>query len=77
MKGKQREKKISTKKEKENSLFFILNTNYRNILKSVENSLDFEKGIAILDLGCGPGSWILVNISSKFLCNFVNVCKYR
>ncbi|KAG2193981.1 hypothetical protein INT47_000769 [Mucor saturninus] len=42
----------------------------RNILKSVEKSLDFEKGIAILDLGCGPGSWILDMITDYPNCTY-------
>lgn len=33
---------------------------YRNILTSVKETLDFEKGISILDVGCGAGSWIMV-----------------
>jgi ubiquinone/menaquinone biosynthesis C-methylase UbiE len=38
----------------------------RNVIKSVKESLDFEKGISILDVGCGAGSWIMVyyNLSS-------------
>jgi cyclopropane fatty-acyl-phospholipid synthase-like methyltransferase len=29
-------------------------------LKSIEEKLDFEKGISILDVGCGAGQWIMV-----------------
>lgn len=37
----------------------------RNILKNVKESLDFEKGISILDVGCGAGAWIMVYCNSS------------
>ncbi|ORE02889.1 S-adenosyl-L-methionine-dependent methyltransferase [Rhizopus microsporus var. microsporus] len=30
-----------------------------NVLSGVINTLDFEKGITILDMGCGSGAWIM------------------
>lgn len=33
----------------------------RNIPKEVHKQVDMEKGIKILDLGCGPGTWIMVD----------------
>ncbi|KAG0782211.1 hypothetical protein G6F62_006769 [Rhizopus arrhizus] len=30
-----------------------------NILRSVSENLDFEKGISVLDVGCGSGAWIM------------------
>ncbi|KAF1800584.1 S-adenosyl-L-methionine-dependent methyltransferase [Mucor lusitanicus] len=30
-----------------------------NILTSVKETLDFEKGVSVLDVGCGAGSWIM------------------
>ncbi|EIE79696.1 hypothetical protein RO3G_04401 [Rhizopus delemar RA 99-880] len=31
-----------------------------NILRSVRENLDFEKGISVLDVGCGSGAWIML-----------------
>lgn len=33
----------------------------RNFLKSVEKTLNFNKDISILDVGCGSGIWIMVS----------------
>lgn len=33
-----------------------------NILSSVRNILDFNKGVSILDIGCGSGVWMMVSI---------------
>ncbi|KAG1152480.1 hypothetical protein G6F37_008659 [Rhizopus arrhizus] len=30
-----------------------------NLSRSVQKNLDFEKGISVLDVGCGPGAWIM------------------
>ncbi|KAG1425587.1 hypothetical protein G6F58_001853 [Rhizopus delemar] len=30
-----------------------------NLSCSVQRNLDFEKGISVLDVGCGPGAWIM------------------
>ncbi|KAG1049523.1 hypothetical protein G6F43_008153 [Rhizopus delemar] len=30
-----------------------------NVLSSVRNTLDFEKGLSVLDVGCGAGAWIM------------------
>ncbi|KAG1449366.1 hypothetical protein G6F56_008661 [Rhizopus delemar] len=38
-----------------------------NLLSSVEESLDFKKGVSILDVGCGSGIWIMENTTNKNL----------
>lgn len=30
------------------------------MLSSVSDALDFEKGVSVLDIGCGSGVWIMV-----------------
>jgi ribosomal protein L11 methylase PrmA len=37
----------------------------RNVLSSVKEVLDFEKGVTILDVGCGSGVWVMVSDSSE------------
>lgn len=37
----------------------------RNIPKEVHKHVDMEKGIKILDLGCGPRTWIMVERRKK------------
>ncbi|KAG1043129.1 hypothetical protein G6F43_011733 [Rhizopus delemar] len=32
-----------------------------NVLNSIRDTLDFEKGISILDVGCGSGIWDMIN----------------
>lgn len=36
----------------------------RNVLPSVTKALDFQKGITILDVGCGSGVWVMVSSNS-------------
>jgi hypothetical protein len=40
------------------------------VLSSVTKALDFEKGIAVLDVGCGSGVWVMVRGS----LNYANYC---
>jgi ubiquinone/menaquinone biosynthesis C-methylase UbiE len=39
--------------------FFLLKK--RKLLSNVYRALDFEKGASVLDLGCGPGVWIMLS----------------
>ncbi|KAG1049410.1 hypothetical protein G6F43_008264 [Rhizopus delemar] len=41
-----------------------------NLLSSVCNSLDFEKGISVLDIGCGSGVWIMDMINDYPNCTY-------
>ncbi|KAG1448640.1 hypothetical protein G6F46_011186 [Rhizopus delemar] len=41
-----------------------------NILRSVRENLDFEKGISVLDVGCGSGAWIMDMIHDYPNCTF-------
>ncbi|CAO3686066.1 unnamed protein product [Rhizopus stolonifer] len=41
-----------------------------NVLSSIRNSLDFEKGISILDVGCGSGIWIMDMITEYPHCTY-------
>lgn len=57
-------KKCSRRKMNYCSLLFFVKLElsfYRNVLSSVTEMLDFNRGIDILDVGCGPGAWIIVN----------------
>ncbi|KAG1042410.1 hypothetical protein G6F43_011913 [Rhizopus delemar] len=42
----------------------------RNLLNSVKKNMDFEKGIAVLDVGCGSGSWIMDMITDYPNCTY-------
>ncbi|CEG66993.1 hypothetical protein RMATCC62417_03479 [Rhizopus microsporus] len=33
-----------------------------NVLPSIIQNLDFEKGVTILDVGCGSGVWMMVRL---------------
>jgi cyclopropane fatty-acyl-phospholipid synthase-like methyltransferase len=35
------------------------------VLSSIRQSLDFKKGISILDVGCSSGIWIMVQVEKK------------
>lgn len=35
-------------------------TLYRNIPEEILKNVAFEEGVKVLDLGCGPGTWIMV-----------------
>ncbi|RCH87832.1 hypothetical protein CU097_003627 [Rhizopus azygosporus] len=41
-----------------------------NVLSSVKNTLDFEKGITILDVGCGSGAWVMDMIHEYPKCTY-------
>ncbi|KAG0736642.1 hypothetical protein G6F23_010828 [Rhizopus arrhizus] len=49
-----------------------------NMLSSVSDALDFEKGVSVLDIGCGSGVWIMDMIndypnSTYHGCDIVDV----
>ncbi|KAG0827179.1 hypothetical protein G6F29_003953 [Rhizopus arrhizus] len=41
-----------------------------NISRSVREALDFEKGISVLDVGCGSGVWIMDMINDYPNCTY-------
>ncbi|CAO3699569.1 unnamed protein product [Rhizopus stolonifer] len=41
-----------------------------NLLSSVEESLDFKKGVSVLDVGCGSGIWIMDMLSDYPNCEY-------
>ncbi|CEJ00723.1 hypothetical protein RMCBS344292_14772 [Rhizopus microsporus] len=41
-----------------------------NVLSSVTEMLDFNRGIDILDVGCGPGAWIIDMINDYPNCRY-------
>ncbi|KAG1152477.1 hypothetical protein G6F37_004191 [Rhizopus arrhizus] len=41
-----------------------------NICRSVREALDFEKGISVLDVGCGSGVWIMDMINDYPNCTY-------
>lgn len=53
---------VKPREECQANMCFIF---YRNILTSVKETLDFEKGVSVLDVGCGAGSWIMVYFCDK------------
>lgn len=40
---------------------------YRNVLNRVRKALDFEKGVSVLDIGCGSGIWIKVSANYPYV----------
>ncbi|CAO3685998.1 unnamed protein product [Rhizopus stolonifer] len=42
----------------------------RNVLTSVRESLNFEKGVSVLDIGCGSGVWIMDMIQDFPNCTY-------
>lgn len=44
----------------------IIKVNNRNIHQTILKELDLENNSAhVLDLGCGPGTWLMVIITTK------------
>ncbi|EIE87400.1 hypothetical protein RO3G_12111 [Rhizopus delemar RA 99-880] len=41
-----------------------------NVLSSITEALDFDRGISILDIGCGSGTWIMDMISEYPNCQY-------
>jgi ubiquinone/menaquinone biosynthesis C-methylase UbiE len=64
---------ISTQLQRFRVQFFVLKTIIRNFQPEVENYISFEKGADCLDIGCGPGTFLMDMASDYPKSTFVGV----